>query len=337
MNNLRRAGVVLLALSLTPQSALAEDKLSCQAELRLPDCSKPGAVWTSSGPLHVGVSCQVCSVKGSEVSCTSGEIATAASLSVETPLAKVVEGTFADVGTCEWSCPALVDRFRCYDMKKKAGSLWKAGSSGDPVTWLFDLKSLTWRQLADNPHTVGGYPRTDFDPTTGYVVHRDKGHASSYDPSTDEWTMLWRDGAQSWSDRETGALDPKNQRFFMLGGGALHILDLKTKIYHADVATTGDHTIQTAGAPGFAYWPAANKFVAWSGEPDKGLLPQDVYLLDPTSLVWTRRQPASSNTVVPTNASKWGTYGRFRYASDQDVFVLVNAVDEDVFAIRLEP
>lgn len=100
MKNLRRVVTMLLILSLIPRAAVAEDKLSCQADLRLPDCSTPGAVWTSSGPLHVGVTCQVCSVKGSEVSCSPEEIASAAGLSVETPLAKVVEGAFTEVGGC---------------------------------------------------------------------------------------------------------------------------------------------------------------------------------------------------------------------------------------------
>ncbi len=100
MNNLRCACTVLFVLLLAPRIAVAEDKLSCQADLRLPDCTKPGEVWTSSGPLHVGVTCQECSVKGSEVSCSPAEKATAANLSIETPLAKVVEGAFADVGGC---------------------------------------------------------------------------------------------------------------------------------------------------------------------------------------------------------------------------------------------
>lgn len=100
MNFMSRAGTALLLISLIPCAAVAEDKLSCQADLRLPDCSTPGAVWTSSGPLHVGVTCQVCSVKGSEVSCSPEEKATAAGLSIETPLAKVVEGTFSEVGGC---------------------------------------------------------------------------------------------------------------------------------------------------------------------------------------------------------------------------------------------
>ena len=40
--------------------------------------------------------------------------------------------------------------------------------------------------------------------------------------------------------------------------------------------------------------------IAWSGEPDKDLQPQDVYELDLDSFQWTKRSPAVTNTVIPS-------------------------------------
>ena len=120
----------------------------------------------------------------------------------------------------------------------QGGSLWKAGSSGGPVTWLFDLSRLTWRQLADHPHTVGGYPRMTSipPPATSCIATRGTPVATIRAPTSGPCC-----GGTGPNPGPIAKPAPwiRRSRFFMLGGGALHIVDLKTKTYHAEVPPPG--------------------------------------------------------------------------------------------------
>jgi hypothetical protein len=101
-----------------------------------------------------------------------------------------------------------------------------------------------------------------------------------------------------------------------------------------ELSTAGDTEIQAASSIGFDWDPASERLVAW----DDGA---DVYVLTPPAgdwrteaWVWTRVPPAAGNTVVPSRNMN-GTYGRFRYASNINAFVLVSSTDGPVWAYRL--
>jgi len=88
--------------------------------------------------------------------------------------------------------------------------------------------------------------------------------------------------------------------------------------------TSGDKTIENSRAPGFVYDPVSKVFVGWSGG-------SAVYTLNPATWVWTKINPAGSNTVTPTAAEDRGTYGRFQYVPGKNVFVAVNRTTENVY------
>lgn len=97
------------ALCLFPISARAASYISCQTDLVLADCTVPPdaknepIVWNVSDPLHLAATCQECSGGGSDISCSPGELATAAALSIVTAAdIQPVEGSFAQVGTCSF-------------------------------------------------------------------------------------------------------------------------------------------------------------------------------------------------------------------------------------------
>jgi hypothetical protein len=52
--------------------------------------------------------------------------------------------------------------------------------------------------------------------------------------------------------------------------------------------------------------------------------------------MWVRVPPGAGNRVIPT-ANANGTYGRFRYASTVNAFLLVSEHDGPVWAYRLSP
>jgi MYXO-CTERM domain-containing protein len=93
-------GVVLLgALALAPGLAHAA-YLSCQAELRNPDCSERTGSLKAGEQLLIGATCQECTGGGSDVKCSPDEKVSVAGLAIESAAGAAVAGTFSVAGSC---------------------------------------------------------------------------------------------------------------------------------------------------------------------------------------------------------------------------------------------
>lgn len=216
----------------------------------------------------------------------------------------------------------------------QGGSLWKSGNA-TLLTWTFDFVTQSWSQMSDAEDTSYSIV-TAYDPVTQHVFHHGNDTLSEYDPVADEWTMR-ADWEASFPLGTTAAIDPGRRKLVMIGRGYALIYDLTPSgpLVLESLVTSGATEIVNGNAPGFVYDPAIDKFVAWSGEPDIGLAPQDLFVLDLDSRVWSRISPAASNTVIPTVASSTGTFGRFQYLPARNAYVVVNHVDNNVFFYRL--
>ncbi|MEM9189512.1 MAG: hypothetical protein AAGF12_10070 [Myxococcota bacterium] len=206
------------------------------------------------------------------------------------------------------------------------------------VTWTLNLATLRWERRdpgGDIPWGVRFGIESDYDPMTRRVFLRDRQQISSYDFDANTWTEHAQSETGGWyGDDTTAAIDPVGRRMVIVGGGNLGDFDLATLEYE-DLTASGDTEIVGADAPGLAYDPIGGQLVAWSGEPGRGMTPEDVYSLDASTWTWTRRPPAPDNTVVPSSLSAQGTFGRFRFVPTRNVFVLVNNVEENVFVYRM--
>ena len=222
------------------------------------------------------------------------------------------------------------------------------GGCGTPAVHLFDLERRRWRR-------GGGSTFTGFQ---GF-----SGASSAYDSKRDVF-WLWpafdqrfakydpnagRGGAWSQYDSTpinidaVSAIDPSRDLFVTVDArddspNAHRVLvhDLANpQLPPVVVATDGDRAIEFAQAPGFEWDPVVGKFVAWLG----GVV---VYTLEAPAgswkrgpWVWTKLQPALTNTVSPSAPNENGTYSRWRYVPAADVFVVVNRVTDPVYAYRL--
>ena len=121
-----------------------------------------------------------------------------------------------------------------------------------------------------------------------------------------------------------------------MGKGAFDIFDLKTyqlKTVKAE-NISGDREIIMATAPGLEYYPKIQKFVAWSGESEKGIPSDGVYVIDIGRQVIEKRYATQTYKAdVPLKSTRRGTYGRFRYIPDKDLFLVVNSIARNVYAI----
>ncbi|HEC19904.1 MAG TPA: hypothetical protein ENI97_11250, partial [Gammaproteobacteria bacterium] len=207
------------------------------------------------------------------------------------------------------------------------GSRWRDGN-GDQVTALFNFNSLSWERKADAPITANIGVATAYDPVSQQILLHAAGVLAKYDPASGSWSRLRQDGAINGM---VGEVDPVNRKFVVVGKGNAYLYDISDlgNVTRSSLNAVGDKTMEGT-VPGLAYDPATGKIVAWDGGADVFTL--DLSVSPP---VWSRITPASGNSVTPTAATKWGTYGRWRYVPSKGVFVGVNSSSGSVYFYKL--
>jgi len=209
-------------------------------------------------------------------------------------------------------------------------------ASSAPLTWELDVENQSWQQV-DPGHTLpadtDGYffMGTAYDGVGHRVLMRNETGVSSYDLTANTWTRITSAGEPplypTWSETNyrRGVLDTKRRIFFTMGGKTS---DGKPDFFAWDAVadqpvydawvTTGGDDIAGGVAPGADYDAAGDALVAWSGGAAR--------VLDPTTKQWSTMSAVGAPPAAVTN----GTFGRFRYIPQYNVFVLVNRWDEDV-------
>jgi len=197
--------------------------------------------------------------------------------------------------------------------------------SATNVTWTFDLRTNTWRNEEPSPSGPGGFTAASaYDPGSGVMLVRSTRALHDYDPEQNSWRLLQRfDRKPLWPRYEVGgnkvgAVDPLRRLFWSIGDGDFLVWNI------AEAAVVSDEwalpqSLRAAPAPGLDYDHAADALVAW---PNRGA----PFILDLGSGRWSR----GSGIGAPESRTSGGTFGRWRYVADYNVFVLVTAVDEDV-------
>jgi hypothetical protein len=226
--------------------------------------------------------------------------------------------------------PPPVDRFCSFG----GAGFFTSGQTGTPHVDCFDFGTDTWEtgRFADTAcsNLIGA--TTAVDPVTGHVWQHggNQSWQSELDPATNTWTQHGDQFNDVYMDYyKTAAIDPVARQYVSVGQGQVLAWGLGAgTLTGVELTTMGATEIVAAASPGFEYDAAAGVFVAWMSGGD-------VFTFDLPSKLWTRLPPAADNTVVPTAPNGNGTFGRFRYSPQHDVFVLVNSADENVFIYRL--
>lgn len=227
------------------------------------------------------------------------------------------------------------------------------GGGGTSVTWLFDPTNLTW-QYAGGGQGPGGYGLTSaYDPASGAVFLRSTKALWRYQPENGTWAQLAGfDVVPLWPRYEVGggkrgAIDTKRSLFWSVGdndflvwdianqklvseqwvtsGGGAYSNERRLKAYPAQVLNSGGGAIFDATAPGFDYDTKADQFVAWKGGAP--------YILDLATKTWK----TGSAVGAPKAQARNGTYGRWRYLPEYNVFMLVNSATSNVFFYKNTP
>ena len=207
------------------------------------------------------------------------------------------------------------------------GSRWSKGG----------LSNITWTRKTDRPEKSWYYTHLSvFDPVTKNVLSVSKGSLLMHNPATNQWTELAKNDTPL-TDGMTAELDPVRRKLVVIGEGLAFYYDLSDlqNVTRKQLKAGGDNKIIYAKVPGLAYNAAGKTMVAWNADPAIGLLPEDVYELDFDALKWTRHSPANGSSVAPSTSNERGAYGRFRYIPSKNAFIVVSAVDKNVYFYKL--
>jgi hypothetical protein len=148
----------------------------------------------------------------------------------------------------------------------------------------------------------------------------------AYDPAADRYERL--SGGPEIDYHMTAVLDPVRRKLLVVGAGQAYIYDVGPKSWHMrrTLRTTGGDPIVKSLYPGMTYDPDRDRIVAWNGG-------NTVYVLNLETRVWTPiTYPGGPGPALET-----GTYRRWSYSRASGVFVVVNSVDSDAYALRLPP
>ncbi len=181
----------------------------------------------------------------------------------------------------------------------------------------FDFATSQWKRGADNPVVDYGASAAD---ASGHLWYVGPKKLHEYDPTADTWTAHAPNGEGYYYAGSD--VDTKRNVLAMTANGttvSTYALSSAAKT-HTNVTTTGLGA-PLGGAPGLAYSPVLDRFVAWSGG-------STLAVLDLPSAKWTM---VSGTGDDPGAAASNGTYGRFRYSPARNVFVVVSGTKRNVF------
>jgi hypothetical protein len=196
-------------------------------------------------------------------------------------------------------------------------------------TWTFALGTLSWTH---KDPTNGGPPDnmysskfSAYDPVTDRVYVNDMWNFWSYDVVTNTYEQR-ADTSGYFEGYVTGAVDPVRRLLVAIGGDS-------AVAYHIDNDTLEDWTAQLTGCgplvadnnPGLVYDSSRGLLVGWAGG-------DSVYEID----LDTKTCSEVTHPGGPGSAQNNGTFGRFRYFPEPNVFALVNDWLENAYILRLE-
>lgn len=219
-----------------------------------------------------------------------------------------------------------------------ATGIWQSGQVTNGVVNALDLSTKTWTQSASTLDSGVGMT-VSYDSLSGtYWFHSNGGYLQEFNPATNTWTShgsVFTD--PGFNGNRTSVVHPKKRYLLGIGhindaayDGKVLVWNLNTGTSETQTAkvvqTTGFQDITSANYPGLAYDPYTENIMSYMGG--------NLFSLSLETSAWSKIQLSPSNTVTPTNTQVHGTFGRFRYSTNKNVYVLVNDTTEDVYIYK---
>lgn len=211
--------------------------------------------------------------------------------------------------------------------------LWMSGQINVANLDCYDFATGQWSARAPAPEgTIAGI--ADYDAATGriaYVLGPQLRYLATYDVAADAWTSHGDNFTNGGLGLQlTGRVHPSARRFVAVGGATIYSwdLDVAGAVQEQTLALADPPPGFDRSNPGLDYDAVLDRLVWWGGGPS-------LWSIDLDAMAWVEHPAAPDDATVPPEPIANGTYGRFRYAIAEDLFVLVSAIDQNVFVRRL--
>lgn len=200
-----------------------------------------------------------------------------------------------------------------------------------PWTWIYDLGTKTWRQRGGSGD-INTYPwgsvgiAATYDPQTKLIYFVNTECLWSYNADTDTYAKVMcprGNGASGYM--VTSVIDPGRRVFVLVDATPVYA---HTRVFHLpDGAVTDLPLPSSAGVrdyyTGLTYDPITKRVLAWNGG-------DTLAWLDVEGQKWVPFTVPGGPAANPQ-----GTYKRLFYDAKDDLFVVVNDVNVNAYALRL--
>lgn len=211
--------------------------------------------------------------------------------------------------------------------------LWMSGQINVDNLDCYDFATGQWSARSPAPEgTIAGI--ADYDAATGriaYVLGPQLRYLATYDVAADSWTTHGDNFTNGGLGHQlTGRVHPSARRFVAVGGATIYSWDLDAAgaVQEQALALANPPPGFDRSNPGLDYDVVLDRLVWWGGG-------RSLWSIDLDAMAWVEHPAAADDATVPPEPIANGTYGRFRYALAEDLFVLVSAIDQNVFVRRL--
>ena len=202
------------------------------------------------------------------------------------------------------------------------GSLTPCGRRRTHATWTYDFRTNAWIMMLPQSRPTGFGTMAVYEAATKQVFVKDGPGFYAYSLESNSYRKLG------------GAC-----RRLQAGGGDRHQAaqvrdDRQRRPGHRPRdepdgercrRSTPPGLVSWRQSPGIAYDPVADRIVAWHGGGE-------VWALNMDTLAWTQVATGPG----PTSAAPYqGTFGRWGYIPQYNVFAMINSIDENAWVFRL--
>lgn len=207
---------------------------------------------------------------------------------------------------------------------------WDNGNWTDFI-WELNLNTLQWARVGQyQQSSIIGMIASGWDPSTDTAWVYDEFNINQYDPVSHTATLLRQTGTGDY--HQTSVIDPINKVFWSIGNNVMQFFTLPNGSFPGqNVAATGCGFL-SAAYPGLTWNSKLGKVVAYPGSGNS------IYIVNFNGASTTCTQQTLSGVAGATpaapDASYQGTFKRFQYLPNLDVYVLCNNVDADCFVLK---
>ena len=207
---------------------------------------------------------------------------------------------------------------------------WNNGNWSNYI-WELDMGTLQWTRVGQYQQSnIIGMIASGWNPNTGTAWIYDGLNLNRYDPGTHTATLVRQTGTGDY--HQTSIVDPINNVFWSMGNGVMQYLSLPNGSFSGkNVAATGCGFLNVA-YPGLTWNNKLGKVVAypWGGN--------SIYIVNFNGASTTCTQQTFSGAAGTTpgapDSQYQGTFKRFQYLPNRDVYALCNSVDANCFVLN---